>query len=126
MINALHLLWIVPLSGGAGTMAAQTVLGVDSLAAYVSISANTYSLGAEGYYFTGRTDSDTGDMSYYGLVIDGEWKDRFGAFGNDSIYFPVPYGTTIIVDAGDSSKNEKSYISWNRERVTDKANFATY
>lgn len=94
--------------------------------AYASIAANTYSLGTESYHFTEQADSDTGDMSYYGLVIGGEWKDRFGAFGNGSIYFPVPYGTTIIVVAGDSSKNEKSYVSWNGERVTDKANFATY
>lgn len=156
-------------NGGAGTMAAQTVLGVDGLAAYASIAANAYSPGAEGYYFTGWADSggtaytagqwvgftadltlnaqwshiyyirydaysdssllgdsDTGKMDYYAMAINGTLVDKFGAFGNDSIYFTAPYGTTIAVVAGDSAKNEQSYVAWNGERVTDKANFAQY
>lgn len=45
-------------NGGSGTMAAQTVLGVDGLAAYAAIAANAFTPGAEGYYCTGWADGN--------------------------------------------------------------------
>lgn len=72
------------------------------------------------------TSSDTGKMDYYALVVGGEWKDKFGKFSNDSIYYQVPYGTQVIVVANDSAKNEQSYVARNGERVTEKGNSSMY
>lgn len=70
--------------------------------------------------------SNTGKQDYYALVIDGDWKDKFGKFSNSSQYFYAPYGTTIVVVAGDSEKNEQSYIDVDGTIVTEKDNFVTY
>lgn len=71
-------------------------------------------------------DSDTGRMDYYALVVGGEWKDKFGAFSNPSIYYQVPYGTEVIVVANDSAKNKQSYVDRNGARVTEKDNSSAY
>lgn len=70
--------------------------------------------------------SDTGKMDYYALVVGGEWKDKFGAFSNPSVYYQAPYGTEVIVMANDSAKNKQSYVDRNGTRVTDKGNSSMY
>lgn len=52
-------------NGGAGTMATQTVVALDSYTAYANINALGFSPGAVGYYFTGwNTKADGSGTAY--------------------------------------------------------------
>lgn len=52
-------------NGGNGAMEAQTVLGVDGLAAFTNIRSNAFVSGAEGYYFTYWNTSPGGNGTEY-------------------------------------------------------------
>lgn len=52
-------------NGGAGTMAAQTVVALDGYTAYANINAMGFTPGAEGYYFNGwNTKADGSGTAY--------------------------------------------------------------
>ncbi len=72
------------------------------------------------------SDSNEGDTDYYKLVINDEVKGDFGKFSNDSIYFTAPYGTRVVVEVGDSAKNEQSYVDWDGVKMTDSSNSTSY
>lgn len=83
-------------NGGTGTMAAQTLLGVDGLAAYVALAANAYAPGAEGYHFTNWADS--GGTAYTAgqwvgftadVVLSAQWSNiyyiRYDAYSDSAL-----------------------------------------
>lgn len=68
---------------GSGTMATQTVLGVDGLPAYASIAANAYTSNKEGYYFSKWVDANDASRTFSpgdwvgftgGLPLKAQWS----------------------------------------------------
>lgn len=101
-------------NGGSGTMASQTIVGVDGLPAFTNLQANIFSPGTEGYYYNGwNTAADGSGTSYSNTQFIGI-ASNITLFAQWSNIFKITYKhtnkTTIYTD--DETGHMECYALW--------------
>lgn len=101
-------------NGASGTMASQTVVGVDGLAAFTNLAANAYTAATEGYYFNGwNTAAGGGGTAYANVQLVGVTGDMTLYAQWSNIYvilFKHSNKTNLYTD--DETGHKECYALW--------------
>jgi hypothetical protein len=65
-------------------------------------------------------------MDQYALAINGEIQDKLGAFSNQAVTYSLPHGIKIAVAAAVYSGDDRSYVTWNGNKVAENSSLAYY
>ena len=101
-------------NGGAGSMAAQTVVGVDGLPVFTNIAANAFAPSTEGYYFKGWNTAESGAGTAYtngqfvgitgDMTLYAQWSNIY------AIHYKHTNKTVIYTD--DETGHMECYALW--------------